>query len=305
MSKVIVLLSTFNGSKYIADQLDSILKQTYHNIKIVVRDDGSSDGTLSILEKFEIEFPSKVSILRGPNIGVISSFFALLKCADKDADFFCFCDQDDIWLSDKVERSLIFFNKKKSPQMYFSSTNLVDENLNYLKVWPHILKRPPSFFNALVQNVAVGTTIMFNKATLNLITDKNVRATDIIMHDWWLYLCVSAFGEVFYDENPTILYRQHSSNVIGGNKDWISTLKKKWRSFIRHRGQKMLVRQAREFKKNYGSNMKGDKLVQLDLFISERKGLKKRINYLNQCNLYRQSKVEQFLLKILILLGHI
>jgi glycosyltransferase involved in cell wall biosynthesis len=305
MDKVQVLMSTYNGEAYIEEQLQSILKQTYHNIVIFIRDDGSSDNTVPVIQKFIDIYPDKIRLIKGSNVGVIQSFFDLLHTADLDASYFCFCDQDDVWMNDKVERSVQFLRVCDTAGMYFSSTMLADQNLSPIKVWPAPPEKAPHFYNALVQNIAVGATMVINKAARDLIVSKTINMKNLQMHDWWVYLCVSAFGKVYYDKRPTIYYRQHNNNVVGGHRTIFHELRNKWRSFRKHSGHKLLKKQAVEFNKLYVELLDAEKLDQLQLFIQDRKSIKERYRFFQRSKLYRQSFLENQLFKFLVLIEYV
>lgn len=306
MANVQVLLSTYNGSKYIAEQIDSILSQSYHNIKLLVRDDGSTDGTGEIIQIYLSRYPSKIQYFSGSNIGIVNSYLELLNRADRTCDYFCFCDQDDVWHNDKVARALnILHAHEHTPAMVCTSTNVTDEHLRPLNIWPKPPAREPSFFNAIVQNIAVGATVTFNKKALELMSGKTVRSEYIQMHDWWVYLCVSAFGKVFFDPKPSILYRQHGNNSVGGDTTFFNMLRRKRSSYKRHKGKYLLRKQAAEFWRIYGNCLDEDKKTQLLFFLKERETIKERITYLLKSKVYRNSTFEQLLFKWLIMIGHI
>jgi glycosyltransferase involved in cell wall biosynthesis len=307
LKKVIVLLSTYNGAKFVAQQIESILNQTYLNLSIFIRDDGSTDDTLHILNDFVSMYPKRIRLIQGTNIGVVKSFLYLLENSDEDIDYCCFCDQDDIWLPFKTERAvshLEIFNKE-CPAMVFTATQLTNSELKPLKVWPRQPAKEPSYYNALIQNIAVGATITLNKEARNLLCNNHLRTDQILMHDWWTYLCISAFGKTYYDPEPSILYRQHEHNVIGGELFYWDKLKRKWGSFQKHKGTRLLYKQAMEFQRLYGTKLDSEKRHQLDLFLAVRKNLMQRIKYLFESKLYRQSLNEQILFRFLILIGYI
>ncbi|WP_172256994.1 glycosyltransferase family 2 protein [Saccharibacillus deserti] len=308
MNRVEVLLSAYNGEAYIQAQLDSLSEQNHRNWSLRIRDDGSSDRTTEIVEAYK-ESESRIVVLeKGANRGVIPSFFELIRQADDTADYFCFCDQDDVWLPEKMERAAGRLAKVQAgmPAMVFTSTRLADAGLNPLGQWPERPRREPSFYNALVQNIAVGATVTFNRAALHLIRERMPDPDKVLMHDWWLYLCISAFGEVIYDPEPSILYRQHGGNAVGGEVSLLGKLKKKWASFRKHRGSHKLVSQAKEFHRSYGERLEDlDKRRQLEAFIAPRAQFGQRVGYLKNSKLYRQSAPENALFRLLILSGYI
>ncbi|OME86494.1 glycosyl transferase family 2 [Paenibacillus lautus] len=309
MNKVQVLLSTYNGEPYISEQIQSILSQRYPDITVLIRDDGSKDRTVELLEELMKLHPHKIKLIKGSNVGVVSSFFELLRAADAEADYYCFCDQDDVWLDHKVENAITRLNSSvhtEVPAMVFTPTYLTDDELNPKGIWPKPPAQKPSFFNALYENIAIGATITMNQSARKLFMySKSMNSEKVLMHDWWFYLLVSAFGTVIYDNTPSMLYRQHRNNVVGGSNSIFGKLKSKWASFRRHTGRDLLYKQASEFDRIYGSRLTGVQKEQLDLFLASRTRFIDRLHYARKSKLYRQSKGESLLFKFFILIGFI
>lgn len=309
MKKVQVLLSAYNGEQYISEQIQSILHQTHSAVSILIRDDGSTDKTVQLLDQWVTTHPDKIKLLKGTNVGVVSSFFELLRAADAEADYYCFCDQDDVWLDHKVEHAIARLDSSiytEVPAMVFTSTYLTDDELNRKGAWPKPPAQEPSFFNALYENIAIGATITMNRSARDLfINSQSVDSQKVLMHDWWFYLLVSAFGTVIYDNKPSMLYRQHNNNVVGGSNSLVGKLKSKWASFKRHTGKDLLHKQASEFDRIYGSRLTGEQKEQLDLFLATRTRFMDRLHYARKSKLYRQSKAESLLFKFFILIGFI
>lgn len=220
--KVAVLMSSFNGSLYIQEQLESLRSQTYSDFTLYVRDDGSSDDTLSIINSFD---GLNIRIVEDSvgNVGPALSFMRLLSFVE--ADYYFFCDQDDVWFSDKIERAISYIEKSTDvdtiPVLYHSDLALVDCQLQPLGSSFHIFDNvnPDEFVindMLLIQNCVVGCTSAFNRSlrdlAINKLPDSNHQIT---MHDWWLALFARYFGLLLYDANPSIYYRQHQSNVSG------------------------------------------------------------------------------------------
>lgn len=302
-----VLLSTYNGEKYISDQIESIMAQTYKDISLLIRDDGSEDNTISYLEKYAMKYQGKVQFFTGTNIGVKESFFELLRRADSTYSYYSFCDQDDVWMDNKILTAISLLDKEKEnqPLLYFTPTYLVDDNLRKLRVWPELPHVQPSFYNALAENIVVGTTAIFNNFAREMLLRRKIDPQQIVMHDWWTYLCVSAFGKVIYHDKPSVLYRQHEENLIGGNRNRLELLQKKWKSFSSNKKSRVLYRQALEFFKCYGEDLQGDKKQQLEFFIAPRVNFTSKIKYLSKSQLYRHSFWDNILFKLLILKGYI
>ncbi|MBD1602361.1 glycosyltransferase family 2 protein [Pseudomonas typographi] len=232
---VAILMCTYNGDQYISDQLNSIISQTYPAWKIFVADDGSSDSTLSILQKYQAQFPGRIEIYEGPGKGVARNFWSLVIDARVQGDFYAFCDQDDIWMPSKLERGV---EKLKGyaqhPALYCGRTCLVSSEGKTIGFSP-LYSKVACFQNALVQNIASGNTMMFNHPALALFRSINLDGVDIVMHDWLAYLIVSAMGgKIVYDHFPYVRYRQHGSNLVGAGNGTVAKLK---RVFLMYRGQ--------------------------------------------------------------------
>lgn len=216
---VAVLLCTYNGEKYLSEQLDSIANQTYKNWTIYVSDDGSNDKTLQILERYRVKIGNhRLHIFEGPKEGFAKNFLSLIKRKEIEAAYFAFSDQDDIWLKNKLERSIMQIKSfpSNTPTLYCSRT-LLFSDYKKTSIKSPLFKLPPSFENSLVQSLAGGNTMMINNRSRELLKkiDDNYK---IISHDWIAYLIVSGCGGiVIYDPEPTLLYRQHEANLIGGN----------------------------------------------------------------------------------------
>lgn len=209
MKHVCILLSAYNGEAYIMEQLDSLKAQKGVDISVVVRDDGSSDRTQSILERYQRD--GLLSWYSGENKGWADSFMDLLSKAP-DADYYAFCDQDDIWIEDKLLRAVECLDRiAGGMKMYCSNLTFFDGastagpirkgHLSYNK------------YTCLFSNIALGNTIVFDGELRNLVTShlpKRVPA-----HDLWVYQCAMYFGTVIYDDESRILYRQHQNNQVG------------------------------------------------------------------------------------------
>lgn len=229
MNKILVLLSTYNGEKYLSEQLDSILQQQGVEVFILARDDGSSDNTIDILNDYARQ-TSKIEVIEGKNLGVLGSFFSLMKEALKRGyDYYAFCDQDDIWLNDKLKVAIdIIKAHKESPALYMGAYQMVDEKGQPI---PTSINYPMlTVEGAMASNCATGCTMVFNRTLLgmSIIEDTN----DVLMHDYWMYMvCLLSDGFTYYDVTPHIHYRQHGNNVIGGKGEgflnrWIVRIKK-------------------------------------------------------------------------------
>lgn len=212
-------MGTYNGERFLAKQLDSIMLQTYQNWFLIASDDGSTDQTVSILKQYQNQWGSnKLIIQEGPRAGFCKNFLVMACQKDLHADFYAYCDQDDIWENHKLTQAVAWLQKVKSdiPVLYGARTLLIDANDHEIGLSPLFIKSP-SFENALVQSIAGGNTMLFNNAAKKLL-QKAGPDIDVVSHDWWTYLVVSACGgTVYYDPMPSLRYRQHEANIIGMN----------------------------------------------------------------------------------------
>ena len=224
--QVAILLCTYNGDRFIEQQLDSFYKQTHRNLKIWVSDDNSTDKTLEILKNYQKEWGGdRLVINKGLQKGCIGNFMNITCNKDINADFYAYADQDDIWNEDKIERAIeALKNYSEIPALYVTRTKLIDVLGNHIGLSPLFVK-PPSFKNALVQSIAGGNTMVFNNHAMKLL--KSASELKIVSHDWWAYILISgAGGKIIYDSEPSLLYRQHDANVIGANQTIGAKLKR-------------------------------------------------------------------------------
>lgn len=215
-------MSTYNGEKYLIEQINSLLKQSVENVRILIRDDGSTDKTCEILKKYEEKYDN-IKVIYGKNLGVSESFKELLKY-DIEGDYFAFCDQDDIWKENKIEEAV---NKLKKfddvPAYYYSEVTAVSENLKVMFKSDYIgVDTVGSSYNT---TPAIGCTVVFNKKLRDIVTQKKFPK-NIVMHDLYLYrVCLAIGGKVIHDSNSYIYYRQHKSNVVGISNSNIKKIK--------------------------------------------------------------------------------
>lgn len=221
-----VLMSVYNGARFLREQIQSIENQSARHIDLWVSDDGSSDATRAILEEAAAGWSKGAfHIIDGPCQGFSENFRSLMRDDRIDADYVAFSDQDDIWDPDKLEAAVrvISCYKPDHPALYGGRTRIVDETGVPIGLSPHF-RLEPAFANALVQNIAGGNTMVINRAGWSLLSE-SARRTSFVSHDWWCYLIISGTGgTVFYDEDPHIGYRQHGQNLVGDNISWRSRL---------------------------------------------------------------------------------
>lgn len=223
---IAILLCTYNGQRYLGAQLDSVATQTYPHWRVWAADDGSQDDTPSILAEYRSKWASgRLSIVQGERRGFAANFLSLCCRAEIQADYYAFCDQDDVWEADKLQRALACLQAVPAdiPALYGSRTRLVDADNRELGLSAPFI-RPPTFAHALTQNIACGNTMVFNQAAMALLRAGGSKVA-VVAHDWWLYLLVSgAGGRVLYDAYPSVRYRQHGGNLVGMKTHWLARL---------------------------------------------------------------------------------
>lgn len=300
--KVTVLLSTYNGSKFLQQQLDSLYQQTYPNIRILARDDGSTDATLAILQSEQAK--GLLGLLEGHgNLGAAFSFFELLKAAAAtDTEYVAFCDQDDVWHPDKIARAVTQLSgvADDRPAMYCSRAELADENLKHIGYTD--LPKKIGFGNALVDSVATGCTIVLNQEAVRLV-GQNLPAR-VVIHDWWCYLVVSCFGMVIFDETATLKYRQHGANAIGVAANAYGRFARKYRRFFGSgEGHRWMSEQAAMLLEIFKDSVPRSNRKILENFVAARSSLYRRVRLALSRNIWRQKWTDNLLLRLLILLG--
>jgi len=218
-----ILMGTYNGQAYIAEQVKSILDQSHQDFVLHINDDVSTDQTFDIAQQFASEFPEKITVTQNPvNSGCAKHNFIDLMIRIKD-DYVMLCDQDDVWLPDKIELTLKEMQKMEfqygssTPILVHSDLRVVSEDLSSV-ISPSFRKAMGADYTRvklreqIIQNTLTGCTAMYNRSLANMIERE---PEFMVMHDWWLMLMASAFGKIGVLDNQTVLYRQHNNNVVG------------------------------------------------------------------------------------------
>lgn len=296
-----VLLSSYNGGKFLKPQIDSVLNQQNVLIILTIRDDGSSDTlTREVLRSYEAD--PRVKIDWGSNIGVARSFFQLLKNSEQ-ADFYAFCDQDDVWFEDKLARAAAkLAEHPPGPLLYCSRKIYTDTELNPIGT-SSLCPKTVTVANAVVENIATGCTSVFNPQLRDLAL-KTTSLNDIYMHDWWLCLLGSAFGSIIFDEKPSIYYRQHGSNQVGATPNYFIRLLQRIKRVLRGKSKNDIswLNQARAFKKQYGDLLTPKQIHFFDNLDNYDFGIMDRYKIITGPEaLFMQSTSDSVLLKLLIL----
>ena len=217
---VTILMGLYQGAAHLRAQLESFAAQDHADWRLIVSDDGSRDAGPEVLADFAAGRPAgQVVCVTGPGRGFAANYLSLLANLPDDPGWVAFSDQDDVWLPDRLSRGLAALTGE-GPALYCSRTWVTAADLSGRVASP-LFRRPPSFRNALVQNVAAGNTILLNPAATRLLVASARVVPAVVAHDWWAYLMVTgAGGRILQDARPTLLYRQHGANSIGSNAGW-------------------------------------------------------------------------------------
>ena len=300
VKRIQILLSTYNGEKYLREQLDSYLAMDcFTECDVLVRDDGSTDNTPSILNEYSNQHGFEVIL--GENIGVNASYQWLIKHSNPKYDYFAFSDQDDFWLPNKIALALSFLNQEPKDQILLFASRSCVTNEQLEKIGYSLLPRKGiSYYNAMVQNVLPGHTQVFNRKLRDTLALYGCLEAHVI--DWWLYLIASSMGKVLYSEKCTVLHRQHGNNAVGYQLSPLAGLIKKIRLIHEGKGNAISC-QLVAFLEVYGLQIPVDYRKETEAFLQGLGSFYKRLKYMSNCRVFRQKKSENFAFRLLYLYG--
>ena len=298
--KVAVLLCTYNGEKYIREQIDSILHQTYSNISLYIQDDCSSDSTPQILNEYR-SYPQVTIYNSTDNLGYPFSFYDLLKKVT-DADYYAFSDQDDVWYEDKIERAVRLLDKSDplKPAMTFANYDVCDEDLNYIRS-SRGPSRHPDFLYSLYSCLGLGFTCVFNKTGKLLI--QNRRSVRNITKDVWTGMCCTAFGEAYFDSKPCALHRRNPGSFSSQDKNFIQIQKDRFDKFVRNNGLNNVYSVIEEFYEIFNTELPDTPKRQLEFFLYRGNNPIHRLRKVFYPKRLRYDMPDEIMLRILFLLG--
>ncbi len=276
VSQVEVLLATYNGEHFLSEQIDSILSQDYDGLRVVARDDGSTDATRTLLEQYARRYPERFKLMPmdTPSGGAKWNFMRLL--GQSSAQYVCFADQDDVWKADKVSSSMNRMSAlearhgKEMPLLVFSDLEVVKDQLDrinasfwgYQGIVPVNIHR---FSRLLTQNVVTGCTALINRPLAELAM---TMPAESYMHDWWIALMACAFGDADYIPEATVLYRQHGANVVGAVEHGKPNLVPRWRYHDMRRAQwEQSEKQAEALLRLHGARLPQEKVAILEDYV--------------------------------------
>lgn len=300
--KVCILLSTYNGEKYLREQLESLLLQEDVELTIVARDDGSKDSTLQILEEYSKK-DERVTYFVGDNVGPAQSFFDLI-IKSPDADYYAFCDQDDVWDSDKLKIAVRFLEKEDNtkPNMYYSNLRIVDQDLKFYRLSHAEPSVQENKYSVLTEDMATGCTVVFNRTTAEYVRTGSPEYCS--MHDTWIYMICKFFGKTIYDFDAHISYRQHGNNVVGtylGKKTkdiYIARIKRLFDRNLQPR-----YNNACNFYKTFGHLLSPKDKEKVLKIVNYKQSVLKKVSLLLDKDIHASSKNRELRYKLLIVLG--
>jgi glycosyltransferase involved in cell wall biosynthesis len=270
-----VLLATCNGAEFLEKQLESLFSQTCQDFSVRARDDCSTDETVSILERYARRYPHRfIYTINAERLGAAANFAALL--CDSAAPYIMCCDQDDVWLSDKVALTLARLRTAeqahglRTPVLVYSDAVLVDAKLGVISpsFWRKCKVRPREvrLRHLLAQNLVTGCTMGCNRALLERALP--IPINDVVMHDYWLALVAASFGVMVPIRQATVLYRQHGKNTLGILPDL--TFKQSMRRLVNDTQLRTTllaaIRQARAFSLRFAADLSHAQKAQLAAF---------------------------------------
>lgn len=296
-SRVSVLMATFNGELYLREQMESILEQEGVDITLMVRDDGSNDSTISIINSYNER--CVLNIIKGNHLGPAKGFLQLLQISTDEADFYAFSDQDDFWKKDKLSVATnMLKNEGSQPALYFCQTQLVDKYLNPIpspSISPFL-----TFGESLIYEFVSGCTMVMNKSLRDIINSYTPEY--LPMHDVWIYSIAQAIGaKIYFDEQPHILYRQHSNNTIGQGYSIWHEWNRRWQRF--RNNEESRSRRAKEILKGYSDYITKENLSILNSFINGKSSILQRIKLIHDKRLRCANRTTQYLFWLNLLIN--
>jgi glycosyltransferase involved in cell wall biosynthesis len=287
---IAILMCTYNGEKYLKEQLDSFEHQKYSYWTLFVSDDGSKDETLAILKSYQKRWgKDKLHILKGPRINYQTNFLKLIKNPNIKRDFYFLSDQDDIWMPHKISHTLKKLSKLNllKPCLYCARTTYVSSDAKKILGHSAIFNKVPSFKNAIVQSIAGGNTMAFNNALRDIVNQFN--RPKVASHDWWLYILNElSRGKTLYDVESTILYRQHSKSLFGANTGFEAKLKR-FQMLLRGVYRQYNTTHLETLRRLKISTSKANLKLINQFYILRDTGISQRVSMIKNLGIYRQT----------------
>lgn len=259
-----IIMGTYNGERYLSEQIESVCKSLFQDWCLTIRDDGSKDRTLSIAQTYEKQYKDKIRVMQNEqNKGPVKNFLSALR--ESKAEYIMFCDQDDVWKENKIGHTLDKMREMEQkygqdmPIAVFTDNEITDAGLNVISGSffrsGHLNPAKVDISHMLIENKLIGCTVMVNKALKEKITFMPEHAR---MHDWWAGLIAAGFGKIGYLNEATMYYRQHENNVVGGNTGFFRYIKNRVGSLRRQKAAlDATIAQGRELYLGYQGQFSG------------------------------------------------
>ena len=300
MNKIAILMSTYNGEKYISEQIESLQKQTYKEWSLYIRDDGSGDDTIRIIEDFKKK-DLRINLIKDDkNLKPAKSFFTLMNKIE--ADYYFFCDQDDYWLKNKLQIMLHKISRLDNtiPQVVYCNLKCVDQNLKFRKYGFDDLIGKISGDGRFIGNDMPGCVMLFNKKTRDLVKEYKPNYDNVTMHDWWVALVAHVFGQIHFIDERLIYYRQHVDNTLGAGKSGNVIMKLFQKDLLdkQRRLVKESFKQDMEFRQAFKPILPQEKKIMLDnMMRCYDKSIIYRLKFINSYDCKQMSAIRTFAYK--------
>lgn len=303
--RLVVLMSTYNGEKYLKEQLNSLVQQELKPTKILIRDDGSKDSTLEILKYYADNYDF-IEYYEGENIGPAKSFFELINKAE-GYDYYSLCDQDDVWYKDKLKVAVNTLEKetnKDIPLLYACRVTFADGDLNEVEADMSKLYNFTDFAHSLLYQTAPGCTMVFNDKAREQVVKYDINKEYCIIHDSIIHKVVTLFGKFVLDETPHMYYRQHGGNAIGLPTNKYEQFKLRINRFLKGENKNYRTNTANSLLNVYGDECDEDKkeLINIIANYSKDRNLKKELINREE---FKTNTINDFFFKILVLVNYI
>lgn len=295
-TQVAVVMSTYNGERYLSEQVESILGQEGVDVRLIVRDDGSSDGTVGLLESYERQ--GRLELVRGENLGVTRSFLELVRiAAERGYAYVALSDQDDVWHADKLSRAvgLLSSRSQSEPLLYCSEYTYCDESLHET-ARSRLCRIGFRLETMLYENMTSGNTIVINHELARRVSEAGPDG--VYTHDWWLSLVASAIGELVYDDFSSLEYRRLEDNASPSGRGWVAIASNRIRRFVRGGDLKKVTAQIAKLQQAFGMELAPEREAVVRRFLGGN-----RLGKVFAPMRLRQKPLDEVLLRLLFLVG--
>ena len=302
--KITVLMSTYNGEKYIKEQIESLLSQDIGDFKLLIRDDGSKDNTVNILEDYSSKY-SFIKYYYGNNIGPAKSFWKLINDCE-ESDYYALCDQDDVWFSDKLSTAvkMLSTENKNIPLLYLSKFTLTDENLNPINSDISKLYSFSDFPHSLIYHTAPGCTFVFNNEARKKIIQYDIEKEYCVIHDSLIHKIVGMFGKVILDNTSHMYYRQHGNNEIGMSANVFKVYKGRINRLLTGKLKNYRSLTAKSLLNTYGDECSKDNRELLELVACYSNSLKQKKKLIS-CDCFKTHTINDLFFMLMVLVNYI